>query len=205
MFRYECKKLISNKFIFGLFIILFLLNALLSYSEAKHDPANDLSEDVLEALEAYNDDPEGWRAEYDRLTTYYNEVFLPKKKQAMQEFFEKNPGAQGFTFENDEHSQKYWDYYMAQRYMAELDSYPKDLKRVVKAAIIAKEDYLASGVTENDYEYKYQSDIERIYEVNSLIPIDYEYAVGWDEYHAYTSGNVLLVMLMLVLAPGLCI
>ena len=205
MLRYECKKLISNKFILGLFILLFLLNALLSYSEAKHDPATDLSEDVLAALEAYNDDPEAWKAEYDRLTTYYNEVFLPEMEQARQEFFEKNPGAQGFMFENDEHSQKYWDYFTAQRYMAELDSYPKDLKRVVKAAIIAKEDYLASGVTENDYEYKYQSDIEYIYEVNSLISIDYEYAVGWDEYHAYTSGNVLLVMLMLVLAPGLCI
>ena len=205
MFRYECKKLISNKFILGLFILLFLLNALLSYSEAKHDPATDLSEGVLVALEAYNEDPEAWKAEYDRLTTYYNEVFLPKMEQARQEFFEKNPGAQGFMFENDEHSQTYWDYNMAQWYMAELDSYPKDLKRVVKAAIIAKEDYLASGVTENDYEYKYQSDIEYIYEVNSLIPIDYEYAVGWDEYHAYTSGNVLLVMLMLVLAPGLCI
>ena len=205
MFRYECKKLISNKFILGLFILLFLLNALLSYSEAKHDPATDLSEDVLAALEAYNDDPEAWKTEYDRLTTYYNEVFLPEKEQAMKEFFEKNPNANSYTWENTEESQKYWDYFTAQRYMSELDSYPKDLKRVVKAAIIAKEDYLASGVTENDYEYKYQSDIEYIYEVNSLIPIDYEYAVGWDEYHAYTSGNVLLVMLMLVLAPGLCI
>ena len=80
MFKYECKKLISNKFILGLFIILFLLNALLSYSEAKHDPATDLSEDVLAALEAYNDDPEAWKAEYDRLTTYYNMVSLPQKR-----------------------------------------------------------------------------------------------------------------------------
>ena len=80
MLRYECKKLISNKFILGLFIILFLLNALLSYSEAKHDPATDLSEDVLAALEAYNEDPEAWNAEYDRLTTYYNMVSLPQKR-----------------------------------------------------------------------------------------------------------------------------
>ena len=205
MFRFECKKLISNKFILGLFIVLFLLNALLSYSEAKHDPATDLSVDVLAALEAYNEDPEAWEAEFDRLTTYYNEVFYPKVQQEMQEFYEQNPGANSYSWELDDDAEKYWNYTNAKRYMSELDSYPKDLKRVVKAAIIAKEDYLASGVTENDYEYKYQSDIEYIYEVNSLIPIDYEYAVGWDEYHAYTSGNVLLVMLMLVLAPGLCI
>ena len=80
MLRYECKKLISNKFILGLFILLLLLNALLSYSEAKHDPATDLSEDVLAALEAYNDDPEAWKAEYDRLTTYYNMVSLLQKR-----------------------------------------------------------------------------------------------------------------------------
>ena len=123
----------------------------------------------------------------------------------MKEFFKQNPDSKEYVWELDSDAEKYMDYQNAQAYMAEIDSYPKDLKRVVKAAIIAKEDYLASGVTENDYEYKYQSDIERIYEINSLIPIDYEYAVGWDEYHAYTSGNVLLVMLMLVLAPGLCI
>ncbi len=205
MFRFECKKLISNKFILGLFIVLFLLNALLSYSEAMHDPATDLSADVLAALEAYNEDPEAWEAEFDRLTTYYNEVFYPKVQQEMQEFYEQNPGANSYSWELDDDAEKYWNYTNAKRYMSELDSYSKDLKRVVKAAIIAKEDYLASGVTENDYEYKYQSDIEYIYEVNSLIPLEYEYAVGWDEYHAYTSGNVLLVMLMLVLAPGLCI
>ena len=74
MFKYECKKLISNKFILGLFILLFLLNALLSYSEAKHDPATDLSEDVLAALEAYNEDPEGWKAEYDRSEEHTSEL-----------------------------------------------------------------------------------------------------------------------------------
>lgn len=205
MLGYECKKLISNKFVLGLFIALFLLNILLSYSTAKHDAATDMPENVLYALEAYNDNPEAWETEYQRLSAYYNDVFLPAKKEEMKEFFKQNPDSKEYVWELDSDAEKYMDYQNAKTYMDAIDSYPKDLKRVVKAAIIAKEDYLASGVTENDYEYKYQSDIEYIYEVNSLIPIDYEYAVGWDEYHAYTSGNVLLVMLMLVLAPGLCI
>lgn len=131
MIRYECKKIISNKFILGLFIVLFLLNALLSYSEVKHDPATDLSEDVLAALEAYNEDPEAWKVEYARLETYYNEVFYPKVQQEKQEFLEKNPDAHGYTWENDEDADKYQDYQMAQWYMAEIDSYPKDLKRVI--------------------------------------------------------------------------
>ena len=205
MFFHECKKLVSNRLVLGMFIILFVLNVLLSYNAAKHEATVELSDGVLAALETYNDDSIAWQIEFERLETYHNEVFLPQKKKEMEEFYRQNPNAKEYYWELDEDAEKYWDYYNAKRYMAELDTYTKDLKRVAKAAAVAKEDYLASGVTENDYEYKYQSDIERIYEVNSLIPIDYEYAVGWDEYHAYTSGNVLLVMLMLVLAPGLCI
>ena len=206
MFRYECKKTINNKFIIGLFVVLFILNAVLSYTEAKHETSHlELSDEVIAALEAYNQDPEGWLIEYQRLVTYYDEVFYPRVQAEMQAFFENNPGASSYSWELDEDAEKYWNYKRAQNYMAELDSFPKDLRRVVKAAAVTKEDYLASGVTENDYEYKYQTDIERIYEVNALIPIEYEYAIGWDAYHAYTSGNILLVMLLLVLAPGLCI
>ena len=80
MLGYECKKLISNKFVLGLFIALFLLNILLSYSTAKHDAAVDIPENVLYALEAYNDNPEAWETEYQRLSAYYNDVFLPAKK-----------------------------------------------------------------------------------------------------------------------------
>lgn len=205
MLGYECKKIISNKFIIGLFLILFLLNALLSYTEAKHEPITDFTEGELEALRAYNEDSKMWEEEYERLSTYYNEVFWPKVEKESQEFHKKNPNAHMYTWELDDDAAKYLDYDRAKKYMAKLDSFSKDMKRVVKSAIVAKEDYLASGVTENDYEYKYQDDIERIYAVNALIPIEYEYAVGWDEYHAYTSGNVLLVMLMLVLVPGICI
>ena len=69
MLGYECKKLISNKFVLGLFIAVFLLNILLSYSTAKHDKATDMPENVLYALEAYNDNSEVWETEYQRLST----------------------------------------------------------------------------------------------------------------------------------------
>lgn len=206
MFQYECKKIISNKFILGIFIVLFIMNIVLSYAEAKQDTSRtELSDEIVAVLEEYNRDPEAWMTEYARLETYYNEVFMPEMEKLEEEFRKENPGPGFFEFKMTEDAYKYNDYRQAYRYMQELDSFPKDLRRVVKAAAVTKEDYLASGVTPDDYEYKYQTDIERIYEVNALIPIEYEYAVGWDAYHAYTSGNILLVMLLLVLAPGLCI
>ena len=206
MFRHECKKVISNKFLIGMFIALFLLNAVMSYTEAKHEKTNlELSDEVVAALEEQIRDPEAWMAEYERLDHYYNNVFMPEQMKKMEEFYKQNPGANEYRWEQDEDAEKYVNYWQAYLYMQEIDSFSQDLRRVVKAAAVTKEDYLASGVTPDDYEYKYQTDIERIYEVNALIPIDYEYAVGWDAYHAYTSGNILLVMLLLVLAPGLCI
>ena len=206
MFRYECKKIISNKFIIGLFAILFIINALLSYNAAKNSGSYELPEKVLEALEEYNQDPEAWMVEYDRLETYYDEVYWPALLKEMREFYAENPeGEYQFEAVTDETAGKYGLYKAAYNYLTQLDSYPKELTRVVNAAISTKEDYLASGMTENDYEYRYQDDIEHIYEVNAIIPVEYEYAKGWDAYHAYTSGNILLVMLMLVLAPGLCI
>ena len=204
MILYECKKILQNKFFLVLFAVLFIINGILSYSEIRHDNSESISPEILDILEAYNQDAIAWQDEYVRLFEHYQE-FEAKMEKEKEEFLANNPGANSFRYTLDEKSSRYMLFRQAEVILKEIDSYPKDLKRVVKAAIIAKEDYLASGVTENDYEYKYQSDIEYIYEVNSLIPIDYEYAVGWDEYHAYTSGNVLLVMLMLVLAPGLCI
>ena len=48
MFRHECKKVISNKFLIGMFIALFLLNAVMSYTEAKHEKTNlELSDEVV--------------------------------------------------------------------------------------------------------------------------------------------------------------
>ena len=204
MFRYECKKIISNKFIIGLFVILFIINALLSYNAAKNSGSYELPEKVLEALEEYNQDPEAWMVEYDRLETYFKEVYYPALLQETWEFYQKNPEGT-FEAKQDETAAKYGFYHAAYNYLTELDSYPTDLNRVVEAARSTKEDYLASGMTADDYEYRYQDDIEHIYEVNAIIPVEYEYAKGWDAYHAYTSGNILLVMLMLVLAPGLCI
>ena len=206
MLRYECKKIISNKFIIGLFVILFIVNALLSYNAAKNSGSYELSEEVLEVLEEYNQDPEAWMVEYDRLETYHHEVYLPALQRAIREYMLANPGA---TYIDspivDETAMKYNQYHMAYNYLTQLDSYPKELTRVVNSAISTKEDYLASGMTAGDYEYRYQDDIEHIYEVNAIIPVAYEYAKGWDVFHAYTSGNILLIMLMLVLAPGLCI
>ena len=91
MFRYECKKIISNKFIIGLFVILFIINALLSYNAAKNSGSYELPEKVLEALEEYNQDPEAWMVEYDRLETYYDEVYWPALLKEMREFYAENP------------------------------------------------------------------------------------------------------------------
>ena len=203
MLLYECKKILANRFLLLLCGILLLLNALLSYNQAKHEEIVD-EHGMVDVLKAYEADPISWEKEYKELQKHH-EIFMAQKMDEYTEFLKENPGATDYTWEPDDTEIKYGFYTSAKKWLSRIDAYPKEINRIVKAAKIEQEDYLAAGVSEEDYEYKYQTDIILIYSVNSIIPLRYEYQRGWDEYHAYTSGNVLLVMLMLVLAPGLFI
>ena len=219
MLKYEFKKLFQSKLFVILFALLLLLNIGLCYRSAKEVAGSvTIEPEILEQLDAYNRDADAWNSEYARLgkvNEEYERVSREAFEQAYAEYKKENPNATSFSynFPAEEYFDsafladvsKYRDCYMAYRVLQELDSYEADVGRVVRAARMAQEDYLASGVSEQAYEYRYQGDLIRIYEVNALIEIEYEYAVGWDSYFAYTDGNVLLAILLTVAAVGLCI
>ena len=219
MLKYEFKKLFQSKLFVILFALLLLLNIGLCYRSAKEVAGSvTIEPEILEQLDAYNRDADAWNSEYARLgkvNEEYERVSREAFEQAYAEYKKENPNATSFSynFPAEEYFDsafladvsKYRDCYMAYRVLQELDSYEADVGRVVRAARMAQEDYLASGVSEQAYEYRYQGDLIRIYEVNALIEIEYEYAVGWDSYFAYTDGNVLMAILLTVAAVGLCI
>lgn len=219
MLKYEFKKLFQSKLFVILFALLLLLNIGLCYRSAKEVAGSvTIEPEILEQLDAYNRDADAWNTEYARLgkvNEEYERVSREAFEQAYAEYKKENPNATSFSynFPAEEYFDsafladvsKYRDCYMAYRVLQELDSYEADVGRVVRAARMAQEDYLASGVSEQAYEYRYQGDLIRIYEVNALIEIEYEYAVGWDSYFAYTDGNVLMAILLTVAAVGLCI
>lgn len=219
MLKYEFKKLFQSKLFVILFALLLLLNIGLCYRSAKETAGSvTIEPEILEQLDAYNRDADAWNSEYARLgkgNEEYERVSREAFEQAYAEYKKENPNATSFSynFPAEEYFDsafladidKYRDCYMAYRVLQELDSYEADVGRVVRAARMAQEDYLASGVSEQAYEYRYQGDLIRIYEVNALIEIEYEYAVGWDSYFAYTDGNVLMAILLTVAAVGLCI
>ena len=219
MLKYEFKKLLQSKLFVILFALLLLLNIGLCYRSAKEAAVSvTIEPEILEQLDAYNRDSDAWNTEYARLgkvNEEYERVSREAFEQAYEEYKKENPNATSFSynFPAEEYFDsafladisKYRDCYMAYRVLQELDSYEADVGRVVRAARMAQEDYLASGVSEQAYEYRYQGDLIRIYEVNALIEIEYEYAVGWDSYFAYTDGNVLMAILLTVAAVGLCI
>ena len=219
MLKYEFKKLFQSKLFVILFALLLLLNIGLCYRSAKEVAGSvTIEPEILEQLDAYNRDADAWNTEYARLGEVYDEyekVSREAFEQAYAEYKKENPNATSFSYNFPAEKyfdsafladvSKYRDCYMAYRVLQELDSYEADIGRVVRAARMAQEDYLASGVSEQAYEYRYQGDLIRIYEVNALIEIEYEYAVGWDSYFAYTDGNVLMAILLTVAAVGLCI
>ena len=194
MLKYEFKKLFQSKLFVILFALLLLLNIGLCYRSAKEVAGSvTLEPEILEQLDAYNHDSVAWQTEYERLGKVYEEYENARRQafeQAYAEYKKENPNASSFSyiFPAEEHFDsafladvsKHWDCYQAYAILQELDSYEADVGRVVRAARMAQEDYLASGVSEQAYEYRYQGDLIRIYEVNALIEIEYEYAANSD-------------------------
>ncbi len=207
MLRYEWKKLLHNRFYIGLFVVLFLLNAALSFMEARdakrQNPTPSYTEGKIAALDAYTADPEAWRAEYECL----KEAFRQAHDEAETEV-ETTPSGGVTTHYNIEKTPdilKYYDYRYAEGVITKMEESVKDIRRIVRVARVELDNLTASGVKPTDYDYEYQQDLIEIYSVNALIPIRGEFLRGWDHYFTYSSGNVLLVMLLLVLVPGICL
>ena len=204
MYRYEWKKLLKNRFVTVFFCALLILNGILSFTAAKN---TDLvsSKDVATAIQAYERDPVAWEEEYQALADY-NDQFVEQQYEKMDAFIPQYPG-DVFEWEYTEEALRYLVYRDAKLHLDSKDTfdetYRRILSRVVKNAELAKEDYMAVGVGEDAYEYKYQNDIAAIYRVNSILPLEFEYTHGWEQYHSYNSGNILLVLLVLVLAPAI--
>ncbi len=212
MFRYEWKKLLHNRFFIGFLIILLLINAALSYLGAKDGidensltlSIKDRIPAITEAMEAYAEDPEAWKAEFERLRAYRDEKFRT-------EGFEVEwvaPNGEVYTSIQilpDEQTQKFSDYNLAQIYIDRMEGNIKHIKRIVRAARVELENLAATGVSPTDYDYEYQQQLIEIYSVNALLPLRGGFLLGWDAYFSYTASNVLLVMLLLLLVPGLCL
>ncbi len=204
MYRYEWKKLLKNRFVTVFFCALLILNGILSFAEAKN---TDLvsSKEVAATIQAYERDPVAWEEEYQALAEY-NDQFVEQQYEEMDAFIPQYPG-DVFEWEYTEEALRYLVYRDAKLHLDSKDTfdetYRRILARVVKNAELAKEDYIAVGVGEDAYEYKYQNDIAAIYRVNSILPLEFEYTRGWEQYHSYNSGNILLVLLVLVLAPAI--
>ncbi len=193
MFRYEWKKLTRNRFFIAIFVFLFLVNVALVYMESPYEPGaelGDLAPELEKYWDMYIEDPVAFEARYEELLPHY----------------EATTESGGDWTEED---WECWFYQRVFNFLGRLqeyvNTYPEDLHFAVIAAELKQEDLLATGVLPTDYEYEYQQEIIDIYSVNGLIPLKAEYLRGWDDYFSYISGNVLLVMLLLVLAPSLCI
>ncbi len=205
MLRYEWKKLLHNRFFIGLFVVLLLLNAALSFMEAKEareqNPTSELTEGKIRALDDYTADPEAWRAEYERLKAAYRQAHAEAETEV--ETTPSGGTTTHYNIQETEDIRKYYDYRYAEGVINRLEESVKDIKRIVRVARVELDNLTANGVSPTDYEYEYQEDLIEIYSINALIPIRGEYLRGWDHYFSYSSGNVLLVMLLLVLVPGI--
>ena len=81
MLKYELKKLIGNKFLCIIFAFLFLLNAFLSFYEARNTalnrdyfcPEDEWHSEIFSMYERYESDPDAFMKEYEAFIDKYKE------------------------------------------------------------------------------------------------------------------------------------
>lgn len=224
MLKYEIKKILGNKFVPIFFLILFAINLFLShYAVPRSMEELNLHTDVDEEVQAimddlyarYEADPDGFMAEFLEYRTLYfkqseiRSLVHEKNSEAEMRGEEGNYTMQDFWPEyNEEIADKCMEYFFTYRYFNRvsgyvMEEYPALLDEVIANAELFREEYLAFGMSEDFYEYRYQSDVIDLYTVNKNLPIRFEDSRGWDMYFTYTDGNICLLLFLLVLIPGL--
>ena len=220
MLRYEIKKILGNRFVVFFFLLMFAVNAVLSAVSVMSIPASpetDLSAEELAAIEEifarYEEDPEAFLTEMDTLYAYsqrFTEVQVQMTMDAMMNGVDLSTlSIQDYWPEyNDEIWEKIQEYNGTYRYFRNIKNYI-DVTRIEKydeviaRAEAAKIEYVAFGMSENSYDYRYQDDVIDIYTVGKYVPLEIERDIGWNHYFAYADGNICLILFLLVLVPGL--
>ena len=220
MLRYEIKKILGNRFVVFFFLLMFAVNTVLSAVSVMSIPASpetDLSAEELAAIEEifarYEKDPEAFLTEMDTLYAYsqrLTEVQVQMTMDAMMNGVDLSfLSIQDYWPEyNDEIWEKIQEYNGTYRYFRNVKNYI-DVTRIEKydevitRAEAAKIEYVAFGMSENSYDYRYQDDVIDIYTVGKYVPLEIERDIGWNHYFAYADGNICLILFLLVLVPGL--
>lgn len=224
MLKYELKKILGNKFVVFFFILMFAVNAFLSYYAAPlaRDELNlpslldaETQAKVDAMFERYEADPDTFMADLAERRAYvdkYNEVMI--------QVIDKNMEAEMLGEEANYTIYDFWpaynqeiqalidDYRENYKYFYRVSSYlyqdlPAIYDEIITNAELHRQEYAAFGMSENSYECHYQNDLIDIYSVNKNLPIRIEDRSGWDTYFTYTGGNICLILFLLALVPGL--
>ena len=218
MLKYELKKLIGNKFLCIIFAFLFLLNAFLSFYEARNTalnrdyfcPEDEWHSEIFSMYERYESDPDAFMKEYEAEREYR------ELADEMSDYYFNYARENGLLINGTFDLADYWDEYDGERLnrefftyrrfgntAARIEEYPEKMQAIFTQAERTRAEYLAQGMSENDYAYRFQSDIIDIYWANRYIPLENEYVRGWEPYFAYSHGGLCLILFLLVLVTGM--
>ena len=218
MLKYELKKLIGNKFLCITFAFLFLLNAFLSFYEARDTalnkdyfcPEDEWHSELLAMYERYETDPEAFMKEYGAETEYR------ELADEMSDYYFNYARKNGLLINGTFDLADYWDEYDGERLIREyftyrrfgntmqrIEDYPKEMQAILTRAQQTRAEYLSQGMSEDTYAYRFQSDIIDVYWANQYIPLEIEYVRGWEPYFAYDHGGLCLLLFLLVLVTGM--
>ena len=218
MLAHELKKIIGNKFICITFALLFILNGFLSFYEAKETarkdeyfcPEDEWHGELLAMYERYESDPEAFMKEYeaemaykalaDEMSAYYKEYAKENNLIIDGEF---DPADYWDEHDGDRLTREYFLYRRFGDRMQYIEDFPGKIQSIRDQAAQIRTQYLTQGISEDDYEYRLQSDIIDNYRVLQYLPLQNEYVRGWEPYFAYDYAQICLLLFLLVLVTGM--
>ena len=213
----ELKKIFGNKIIIVLFIAFLMLNVALTYYQASKTvafngelPKGDHKASIDSMFERYNDNSSDFIInEYQPIVAYVNN-YITASQELLFQFMLQGGNPDDFRLEDhwDEYDQdkidKYYSEYIfiAQRLNYQI-TYKDNIQNVIRQAQSTLKETTLFGVSVENYDYEYRSEIVDLYTVNKEIAFDIEYTRGWDSYFSYTGINLCALLFILVLVPCL--
>lgn len=199
LWKYEIKKIISQKYVLVLLVLLFTSNIITAVYFAREEDGLIPDHYMIQIMNMYKENPDFVKSEYNRLKTDYD-----RQIEAILYSIETTGEALPLVVQtNYIKYQTYTDYSLFSAFFEYLDkrnNYRDEIQKFIEQAYHNQQNILDYGYDANSYSYQYQNQIINQYtKLQNEIIIDENYAYGWDVLFSYKGTAFFTLLSVLII------
>ncbi len=197
---YELKKLLGVRYLWVFLAVFIAVNSVIAWiSAGKSTAADEPSAMIADFFALYEESPAALDAYYNKLTTFNGEqdkLMVEAMRRGEDYTPETLPNvyATGDSYSDTELFRKLYDAVRA------AEGYPATIDGVLSRAYANLDEFRAMGLSPERFSYRYQEKVIELYEIaRDRVRLDTVYTRGWNEYFAYDTQNVFLLLMLILL------